>query len=279
VLYPFLVTLREGLEAALIIGIILAHLAKLRHPSGSRMVWLGTLSASALSLAGGAILYFTTLGHMSGWMLELFEGASMLLAVAVLTWMIFWMRSHSRTLAAHLREQVDQAVMAGSSLALAVLAFTVVVREGLETVLFLFAGSIIAGSLVSYYLGALLGLIAAATLGYGVYKGSYRLPLGVFFNLTGAMLILLAAGMVSNGLHEFHEIGIVPPLIEHVWDLSHILGDETLLAKYLEALFGYDPSPSLLQAIAYFAYLLVVAGLYFYQPLTQKLASVRVRSQ
>ncbi len=277
-LYPFLVTLREGLEGALIVGIILAHLAKLGHASGRRMVWLGTGSAFAVSLAGGAILYFTTLGHMSGWMLEAFEGGSMLLAVAVLTWMIFWMRSHSRTLAVRLREQVDQAVLAGSSLALAVLAFTVVVREGLETVLFLFAGSVIAESLATYYFGALLGLLLAVFLGYGVYRGSYRLPLSLFFNLTGAMLILLAAGMVSNGLKEFHEIGILPPLVAHVWDLSHILGDETLLGKYLEALFGYDPSPSLLQAVAYFGYLVVVAGLYFYQPVAQKLAAVRVRS-
>lgn len=271
-LYPFLVTLREGLEAALIISIILAHLAKLQHPSGRRMVWLGAGTAFAVSLGGGAILYFTTLGHLSGWMLEVFEGASMLLAVAVLTWMIFWMRSHSRTLAAQLRHQVDQAVLAGSALALAVLAFTVVIREGLETVLFLFAGSVIADSLFLYYLGSLLGLAIAVVLGYGVYRGSYRLPLGLFFNLTGAMLILLAAGMVSNGLKEFHEIGILPPLISHVWDLSHILSEDSLIAKYLEALFGYDPSPSLIQALAYFGYLLTVAGLYFYQPLARKLA-------
>ncbi len=277
-LYPFLVTLREGLEAALIIGIILAHLAKLRHPSGSRMVWLGAGLAFAISLGGGTLLYFTTLGHMSGSMLEVFEGSSMLLAVAVLTWMIFWMRSHSRALAAQLRHQVDQAVLAGSSLALLILSFTVVIREGLETVLFLFAGSVIADSLIIYYFGAALGLAMAIVLGYGVYKGSYHLPLSLFFNLTAAMLILLAAGMVSNGLKEFHEVGIVPPVVSHVWDLSHLIGEESLLGKYLEALFGYDPSPSLVQAVAYFAYLIIVASLYFYQPLAQKLAGVKVRS-
>jgi high-affinity iron transporter len=253
-LSALLITLREGLEAALIIGIILAYLAKTDNRQGFKPDWLGASLALAASLAAGSIIYFSA-GELSGQAEEIFEGSAMFLAVGVLTWMIFWMRRQAADIKAHLHAQIQSVLTSGSSLGLAVIAFVVVVREGIETVLFLFAAGRIAESPILFASGGFLGLAIAIGIGYSIYQGASRLNLRAFFNVTSLALVVFAAGLLAHGIHEFHEAGIIPPLVDHVWDIEHILPEKSTFGRFLTALFGYNANPSLVEVVAYFSYL------------------------
>ncbi len=261
-LSSLLITLREGLEAALIIGIILSFLAKTGNRQGFKPVWLGVSLAVACSLIAGAFIYLLA-GEFTGQAEEVFEGTAMLLAVGVLTWMIFWMRKQAVNIKAHLHTQIQSVLTSGSSLGLVILAFAVVVREGIETVLFLFAATKVAESPLLFTLGGLLGLTIAIGIGYGIYKGASRLNLRTFFNVTSLLLIIFAAGLLAHGIHEFHEAGIIPPVIEHVWDINHILPEKSTPERFLTAIFGYNANPSLVEVVTYFAYLTAALGGYF----------------
>lgn len=259
---PLLITLREGLEAALIIGIILAYLARTENRQGFKPVWLGTSLAVATSLVAGFIIYLVA-GEFSGTAEEIFEGSAMFLAVGVLTWMIFWMRRQAVDIKSHLHSQVKSVLDSGSSLGLVVLAFIVVVREGIETVLFLFAATRVAESPLLFASGGLLGLIIAIIIGYSLYKGASKLNLKVFFNATSVLLIVFAAGLLAHGIHEFHEAGIIPPIIEHVWNINHLLPEKATLGRFLTAIVGYNANPSLVEVVAYFVFLAAALGSYF----------------
>lgn len=260
--YPFVISVREGLEAALIIGIMLAYLDKTRRP-GAGYIWAGSISALALSFAAGIGIYLTA-GELSGKAMDTFEGSAMLLAVGVLTTMIFWMRSQAAGLKGNLQERVEEALTRDMGWSLFLLAFTVVIREGVETVLFLIAGAFNAGQPLVYATGGLLGLALAALLGYSIYRGAGVLPLRSFFNVTSVLLVFLSAGMLMNALTEFHEVGLVPPLIAHVWDTYGILADSAGPGRFLSALFGYTAAPSLTQVLAYAVYLAGALGYYFW---------------
>lgn len=259
--YSFLITWREGLEAGLILAITLSYLAHIDQKRYWLPTWLGAAFAFLGSLVAGIVLEATATS-LSGEALEGFEGAAMLLAVAVLTTMIFWMKSQAASIGAHLRQQVDVALRSGSALALAALAFTAVGREGLETVLFLFAGSSTADSSSLYWTGAGAGLAMAVGLSYIVYVGAARLPLGAFFNLTGMVLIVLAAGLLANGLKELHEIGAIGSLGPRVWDTYHIIADNSQLGRFLSTILGYDSSPYLGLVVAYLAYLVLALAFF-----------------
>jgi high-affinity iron transporter len=252
--YSLLITVREGLEAGLIVAIILSYLARTDQRRYWRQVWLGVGVAFLGSIAAGAILELTAT-QLSGTVQEAFEGGAMLFAVVVLTGMIFWMKRQAATIGRELRSHVDVAIRGGSAFALALLAFTAVGREGLETVLFLFAGSSRADSTFLYWLGAGSGLTIAAVLAYIVYVSAARLPLRAFFNITGVLLIILAAGLLVNGLKELHEIGATPDLGPRVWDTYNIIADNSDMGRFLSTIFGYDSSPFLGLLIAYGAYL------------------------
>ncbi|OFW62856.1 MAG: hypothetical protein A2Y74_07910 [Actinobacteria bacterium RBG_13_63_9] len=252
--YSLLITVREGLEAGLILAIILSYLARIDQRRYWLHTWLGAAFAFAGSLGAGVVLEATATS-LSGEALEAMEGGAMLLAVIVLTTMIFWMKSQAVSIGAHLRQRVEVALRSGSALALAVLAFTAVGREGLETVLFLFAGSSTADSSSLYWIGAGAGLAIAAGLSYIVYAGAARLPLGPFFNFTGILLIVLAAGLLVNGLKELHEIGVIASLGPHVWDTYDIIADNSQLGRFLGTILGYDSSPYLGLVAAHVAYL------------------------
>ena len=201
----FVITLREGFEAALIVGLILAYLSKTgqlqRH---GRAVWAGVAAALALSVALGGLL-FATVGELEGNAEALFEGIAMLLAAGVLTWMVFWMRRQAATIGGHLREQVSDAVVAGGGLALATVAFVGVGREGLETALFLFAATGESGFAMTF-IGGALGIAAAVGLGVLFYRGALRLNLSRFFLITGLLVIAMAAFILFGGLHELGEV-------------------------------------------------------------------------
>jgi high-affinity iron transporter len=254
VVYSLLITSREGLEAGLILAITLSYLARIEQKRYWLHIWVGAGLAFGASLAAGIALEATAT-NLSGTAQEAMEGGAMLLAVVVLTAMIVWMKRQAASIGAQLRQQVDTALRSGSALALAALAFTAVGREGLETVLFLFAGSPTTDSGSLYWMGAGIGLAIAAVLSYIVYAGAARLPLGTFFNITGIVLIVLAAGLLVNGLKELHEIGVISTLGPHLWDTYYIIADNSELGRFLGTIFGYDSSPYLGLVVAYLSYL------------------------
>ncbi|HWI51167.1 MAG TPA: FTR1 family protein [Symbiobacteriaceae bacterium] len=260
-LYSFLITLREGLEAALIIGILAAYLVRVGRREGIRPVAAGVVLALVASLAGGLAVRMI-IGGLKGAAMEVFEGGMMLLATAMLTYMIIWMQRQARHMKENLQGRLETALGSGSALALGTLAFTVVAREGLETVLFLAAGAGAAGSASAYVGGAVLGGVTAALLGLLLYRGTLRLNLRAFFTATGWLLIIFAAGMLANGFKELQEAGILPVVIGQVWDTYELLPDTTALGRMLGALLGYDAAPSLMQVAGYFGYL-ILAGAAF----------------
>jgi high-affinity iron transporter len=201
----FVIVLREGFEAALMVGLILGVLRKTGQREHVRSVWIGTIAALVSSAVIGAIL-FAAVGELSGQAEKLYEGTAMLLAAAVVTWMVFWMRKQARTLGGHLRSQVSGALIAGGGVALASVAFVGVAREGLESALFLFA-SVGDSGVVQTVVSGGLGALAAVALGVLFYKGTIRMDLRRFFMVTGVLVIGFAAYLILGGLHEFGEAG------------------------------------------------------------------------
>jgi high-affinity iron transporter len=226
VLAALFITLREGFEAALVVAVVLAYLRKLDTPGGVRSVWLGVFVAAGVSAAVATGLFLTG-GDLKGSAESLFEGGVMLAAVAMLTWMMFWMQRQASTQGAQLREHVDAALEVGG--ALFGLAFLAVVREGLETALFLFAA---AGKTrpAATVIGALLGLAAAGVAGYAVYRGSRRLPLRAFFTVTNIVLVGFAVYLVWRGVHDLGEVvggrafAIIGPMTAVAYGVAAVIG-------------------------------------------------------
>lgn len=248
----YLLSLREGIEAALIVGIVLGALRQMRRTDLSSAVWAGVFSASVLSVLAGVLL--TMLGlSFEGRAEEIFEGITMLLAAGVLTWMIFWMSRQARNIKGELESGVHKAAFEGGKRGLFALAFLAVLREGIELAFFLVA-SIFASDVQQALIGAFLGMGTAILLGWSLFATTVRLDLRRFFQVTGFLLILFAAGLVAHGVHEFNEAGVIPVVIEHVWDVNPILDENTTLGSMLKALFGYNGNPSLTEVLAYFIY-------------------------
>lgn len=256
-----LITLREGLEAALIVGIVLAYLRKCGQAESRKSVWIGVVLAILGSLIVGGIIAATT-GHLEGRAEEIFEGVAMLIAAAVLTWMVFWMRKRAKTIRRDLEFEVNQALQLDSSLALSLLAFVAVMREGVETALFLFAASRTA-SPIATLTGSILGLAIAIALGALLYRGLRVLNLRMIFNVTGLLLILFASGVLAHGLHELQEAHIVPVLVEEIWNTNTLLDDKSTVGRFTASLLGYNGNPSLVEAASYFVYLFGALSLYF----------------
>ncbi len=265
----FLITLREGIEAALIISILLAYLRHLERTDRFWLIWTGTAAAVVVSLAVGGVV-FSVSGELEEPAEQVFEGLATLSAVGVLTWMIFWMRRQGARLKAELQQRVDVALATGSLLALGSLAFVAVLREGIETVLFLFAtfrataGG--AGGGVGQEVGAGLGLAAAVVLGYLIYRGGVRLNLRSFFKVTGGVILIIAAGLFAFSVHELQEAGWLPFLWGQAFDVSGILSDQGAVGSLLRALVGYNADPTVLEVLAWVGYLLVTGFLYFRPP-------------
>ena len=255
-----LITLREGLEAALIVAIVLGYLKRLGRERDFPTVWLGTAGAVLLSAIAGAIV-FATLGELEGRSEAITEGVVAFVATGVLTWMIFWMARQARFIKGELQAKVDAAVVAGSTFALASIAFVAVLREGLETALFLLSTGIGTESNTSRFVGGVIGLAIAIGVGYLVYRGSRVVNLRVFFRVTGALIILFAAGLLAKGVHEFQEAGLIGTLNEHVFDVSSVSAlnpDESTVGEFLNGLFGWSPDPSLEMIVVYLLFLVPV---------------------
>ena len=272
----FVIALREGIEAALIVSIVLAYLKQLGRSDRSHLVWWGTGLAVALSAILGTII-FSVGAEFEGTAEEVFEGLVTLTAVGVLTWMIFWMRRQGARIKSELQHKVDTALTAGG-LALAAIAFFAVLREGVETALFLFAAAegtaVEGGGVASQLLGAMLGLGLAVVLGVLLYRGGIRMNLRTFFKVTGVILVVVAAGLFAYSVHELQEAGWLPFLESPAFDLSATLPDDEGIGAVLRGLVGYNADPGVLEVVAWLAYLVVVGTLYL-RP-TQPLPSRRV---
>ena len=256
----FIITLREGLEAGLIVAIILAYLKASGQRPHFRTVLISALAAVAVSLTVGAAI-FAVAGEFEGRTAEAFEGSAMLIAVGVLSWMVVWMKRQSAGIKKTLETDIAQAIGVGSAFALAMIPFTAILREGLETAVFLFAATRTATPLEST-MGASAGILAAVALTWGIYTGGYRVNLRVFFNVTGVLLIILAAGLLVNGLKDLHEAGVVSNLGPHAWDTYGTLADNSQIGKFLSTILGYDSSPYIGLVIAHIAYLVLALGFF-----------------
>jgi len=258
----YLLSLREGLEAALIIGIVLGAVSKIRRKDLAPAVWFGTLSAVIVSILTAIML--TSFGmSLEEKAEQIFEGVTMLLAAGILTWMIFWMGKQARFLKTELEDGVNKAASSGKR-AVFGLAFMAVVREGVELAIFITAAFFAGGqeqvttNLIQTLAGTILGLGTAVLLGYTIFASTLRLDLHRFFQVTGVLLILFAAGLVAHGIHEFNEVGWIPGVVEHVWDVNMILDENSVAGQLLKTLFGYNGNPSLTEMITYFVYIAVV---------------------
>jgi len=258
----FLLALREGIEAALIIGIMLGMLKKMNRPDRARSVWLGVGVAIAASLLGAMLLNAVS-AEFEGPAEQAFEGITMLAAAGVLTWMVFWMQKQGRRIQSGLEAEVKMALSRGQDWALFSLAFFAVVREGLELALFLTAANFSTpeagvSAPILGWLGGILGLIAAAIVGWLLFDATLKLNLRRFFQSTSILRIIFAAGLVGHAIHEFNELGWIPAVVEHLYDINTILPEDTTLGLFLKALFGYNGNPSLTETIGYLGYLVAV---------------------
>jgi high-affinity iron transporter len=269
----FITLLREGFEVTLLVAIVLAYLVKIGRPKSKRQVWYGVGAALLISVAVGGIL-FLTVGELEGRPEQIFEGTAMWVAVGFLTYMILWMRRESRTVAQGIRRGIDSAVESGGSLALASLVFVMVLREGIETALFVF-GIARTSEPLAVAAGAALGIAGAVVLGFAVYAGGKRINLGTFFKVTGGFLILVAAGLLAHGVAEFQEAGLLPTVVP-LWDLSgsSILGEQTLVSEVLTTFLGWNPEATLLELLVWITYVVAV-GYAFLRPLPDRPAATR----
>jgi high-affinity iron transporter len=266
--------LREGVEAALIVAIILTYLSRTGNGRYIARIGLGVLVAVVVSAIIGTALW-VTVGEMPSPYEQVFEGLAMLLAAAVVTWMLFWMRRQAASVRGELQTRVDRALTEGGTWALVALAFTAVVREGIETALFLVglvtsaggstataSGGPAGAGAASVLVGALIGLLLATALGYGFYRGARLIDLRRFFNWTGVALVFIAAGLLSRAVHEFVEIGVIGVGAGTAFDISAVLPHEEGVGQFLRALFGYTSQPEWTTLASWAGYIVTVLWLY-----------------
>ena len=247
-------SLREGLEAALIIGIVLGALRRTGRSDLNRPLWVGVISASIISL-GIALVLRSIDKDLEGTSEQIFEGVTLFLAAVILTWMIFWMRHQSWKMKSELETKVNQAITRRGAGALFFLAFISVLREGIELALYLTASSLTSTG-IQTVLGTALGLLSAGLLGYLIYTTALHLNVQRFFQVTSLILILFAAGLIAQSVAEFNEAGIIPAVISPIWNLNFLLDEHSLLGTIVSTLFGYHGSPSLTEALGYSIYML-----------------------
>jgi high-affinity iron transporter len=261
-LASLLLSLREGLEAALIIGIVLGVLRRTQQTESSPIVWRGVAAAGGLSLLSA--IFLNLIGaEFEGNGEVIFEGITMLLAAGLLTWMVFWMQKQARNKKSSIESEVLLAAQRGSKRAIFLVAFLSILREGVELAVFLLAARLESNP-IDTMVGTMIGLAGAGLLGLLAFRTTRRLPITSVFRVTNVLLALFAAGLVAHGIHEFIEIGLIPPLVASVWNLNGVLPEQSNPGLFLKALFGYNGNPALSEVIAYLGYfaLLVVGWRY-----------------
>jgi high-affinity iron transporter len=258
-----LIGLREGLEAALVVSILIAFLVKADKRSALKWVWFGVAAALAVSAGFGTVITYTS-HQLTFEQQEIFGGTMSLVAVAFVTWMIFWMRATARTIASDLRGKLSAAVGIGP-LAVVVMAFLAVGREGLETTVLFYANVEAAGAGTRAPLtGFVLGIVAAVILGWLIYRGAVRFNLTRFFTVTGVLLIFVAAGILGYGLHDLQEGGVLPGLRSLAFDLSGPMPEDSWYGALLKGFFNYSAQTTVLQAVAWVAYVGTVLTIFLW---------------
>jgi high-affinity iron transporter len=260
VLANYLIGLREGLEAALIISILIAYVVAIGRRDLLPRLWMGVGLAVTLSLTVGAILTFGTYG-LSFEAQEIIGGVLSILATALVTWMIFWMARSAAHLARNLRASVDSQ-LDGSSWGLVVVAFIAVAREGIETALFIWAAVSASGSTAVPLLGATLGIATAIALGYLIYRGIISINLSVFFSVTGVFLFVVAAGVLAYGIHDLQEAGVLPGLYNLAFDVSATVPPDSWYGTVLKGVFNFSPATTWLELIVWIAYVVPVLTIF-----------------
>jgi high-affinity iron transporter len=256
----FLIGLREGLEASLVVGILIAYLVKLDRRDVLARIWLGVGLAIAISLGLGAVLTFGTYG-LSFEAQEIIGGVLSIIATAFVTWMIFWMLRSARTLSTGLRSDVDSH-LAGAGWGLVLVAFLSVGREGIETALFLWAAVNASGSTALPLAGAALGIGIAVVLGWLIYRGAVRINLSKFFTYTGAFLIIVAAGVLAYGIHDLQEAGLLPGLNALAFDVTAVIPPGSWYGTLLKGIFNFSPATTWLEAIVWTVYVASVMTIF-----------------
>jgi len=259
-LSSFLIALREGLEAALIIGILVAYVVKTERRFLLTPIWAGVSVALALSVALGGLLGLTS-AELSERGEQLFAGTTSFVAVGLVTWMVFWMKRTARSLRDELHAKVDSAAMVGP-MTLAAAAFFAVAREGLETALFVYTNFQAVGSKVPATIGLISGLALAVLLGFLIYRRAIKINLSKFFTITGVALVIVAAGVLSYGIHEFQELGWLPGEKAYAWDVTSWLASDSILASILAGTIGFDTTMSWLQLLVWGAFIGITLALY-----------------
>ena len=260
----YLIGLREGLEATLVVVILVAYLVKSDRTCLLGRIWAGVAIAVGVSLAFGALLTFGPRG-LSFEAQEAIGGTLSIVAVGFVTWMVMWMARSARSLSGDLKGRVDKAAAAGGAASLVLVAMLAVGREGLETALFLWAATAAADSTTGPLVGAALGIGTAVVLGYLFYRGAVKINLSKFFTWTGAILILVAAGVLAYGIHDLQEAGILPGLNSLAFDVSGAIPPGSFIGTILKGTLNFSPSTTWLQAVVWVIYVVVTMTLFFRQ--------------
>jgi high-affinity iron transporter len=262
----YLIGLREGLEATLVVSILVAFLVKSQRKDRLKQVWAGVGLAVAVSVFFGWLLSYTETSLLKDYrQQELFEAVTSIAAVCFVTWMIFWMRRAARGIAGELRNKLQDALAVGS-VAVGLMAFLAVVREGLETSL-IFYSAVQGANLDGGPLYALIGGIATATaIGYLMFATAIRINLSIFFTVTGTLLILVAAGIFKYGVHDLQEAGVLPGIGTIAYHAGGVLDPSTWYAALLAGMFNITAEPTVLEVIAWVAYGVPVLVLFLWRP-------------
>lgn len=262
-LTSFVLTLREGVEAALVIGILIGALHKLNQPKLDRAVWSGVISAVLAAFLVAVLLNFAGT-ELEGTGEAIFEGVTLLLAAVLLTWMIFWMNRQAGEMKHRLESKIRVAAGSQDRTAIFMVAFLAVLREGVELAVYLLAARF-ASNPVETLSGTGIGLVVVFLLGWFMITSTKRLSLKRLFQVTNIVLLFFAAGLVSMGIHDLNVAGWIPSVIDHVWNLNNILPESSLFGQVLKSLFGYEATPSLTSVVSYLMYLGAL-GLILFRP-------------
>jgi high-affinity iron transporter len=261
VLATLVIFLREGVEASMIVAILLAYLNRIGRREHFRDVFVGVGAALALATAGGAVAYLTIRSYDGSRVQTIFETATYLVAASVLTYMTFWMRSHARSLSKDLRSRAEAAMDGRARWGLALLAFQAVGREGLETVVFTLA-IIFSTSTAGALSGAAIGLACALGIAFFIYRLGHKLNLARFFTVIGTLLMVFAAGLLADAVENLQQLGWLPVLNGAMWHSGRLLSENSAFGDVLHSFFGYSDSPTPLQLLIYVGYLAIVIAAY-----------------
>src|SRR4051794_4147474 len=258
----YLIGLREGLEATLVVVILVAYLVKSQRRELLPRVWGGVAIAVLVSLAFGALLTFGPRG-LSFEAQEAIGGTLAIVAVGFVTWMVMWMARSARSLSGDLKGRVDKAAAAGGTASLVLVAMLAVGREGLETALFLWAATAAADSTTGPLVGAALGIGTAVVLGYLFYRGAVKINLSKFFTWTGAILIVVAAGVLAYGVHDLQEAGLLPGLNSLAFDVSDVIAPGSWSGTLLKGTLNFSPATTWLEAVVWTVYVVATMTVFF----------------